>query len=64
MSNCQAITNRSVKDSSVVSQNYLQKESYSVVIPVQTGIQSNYNFLDPRLRGGDALKLLHGISET
>ena len=45
-------------------QNYLQKESYSIVIPVKTGIQNNYNILDPRLRGGDALKLLHGISET
>ena len=31
---------------------------------MKTGIQNNYNILDPRLRGGDGLKLLHGISET
>ena len=51
------------RHSSVVSQNYLQKKSYSIVIPVKTGIQNNYNILAPRLRGGDGLKLLHDISD-
>ena len=38
--------------------NYLKKESYSIVIPVKTGIQNNYNILVPRLRGGDGLKII------
>ena len=67
MTRCNSLTVSDISfesHSNVVSQNYLPKESYSIVIPVKTGIQNNYNILDPRLRGGDALKLLHGISET